>query len=41
VNTAAAHFKKWVDNDLHPIGGEIFSLEWVEGNRIAPPPGYP
>jgi hypothetical protein len=36
VNTAAAHFKKWVDNDLHPIGGKIFALEWVEGDSVAP-----
>jgi hypothetical protein len=41
VNTAAAHFQKWVDNDLHPIGGKIFSLDWVEGNSIAPPRGNP
>lgn len=37
VNTAAAHFQKWVDNDLHPIGRKIFELDWVEGNSIAPP----
>jgi DNA-binding transcriptional regulator YhcF (GntR family) len=36
VNTAAAHFQMWVDNDLHPIGRKTFALEWVEGNSVAP-----
>ena len=38
VNDAAAHFQKWVDNDLHPIGRKHFELEWVEGESVAPLP---
>jgi DNA-binding transcriptional regulator YhcF (GntR family) len=37
ANTAVAHFQRWLEGGLKPIGRKFFDLELINGETVAPP----